>query len=79
MPDNTNNELDTDAILAQIAAYRAQRDIAMNDVAILSGQLESLKKKYGKLEAAFIELTKDTETKPQTAEQSGDSAVETIS
>lgn len=65
MPDNS---LDIDAITAQIQALRAQRDLAMNDVAILNGQLKSLEAKYGKLEAAFIKLTEDNETNPQVIE-----------
>lgn len=67
MSEQSQEEIDKDAILGQIAAYRVQRDIAMNDVAILSGQLESWKKKYGKLEAALALLSRRDEAGAQEA------------
>lgn len=62
MPQD-NQEIDVVAILTQLQVLKQQRTNAMDDVAILMGQLESKRAAYDELDARYNSLITETAQK----------------
>lgn len=67
-------QFDITAVIAQIQTLKQQRSNALDDVAILLGQLESKTKAFDELLQKYNELTNDEKTDTKTNPGSEDTA-----
>lgn len=68
MNDNAqqSNQVDVTAVSQQIQILKNQRSAAMDDVAVLMGQLTSLKEQYEALQKKYKELEPDAKNSDHT-------------